>query len=255
MSSLVFVSIEFIISIFQHSGIISFKKVLYGNKIAPYLNEVSFSIMPNSLTIISGNYNSCRGVFDLLLGYNRYHSGKIFIDKVDYYLYSKDNISNIISFINEYPSFFNTSIRDNLLMFDNNFENIINVCKYLDIDDYIMKLEHGYETILENNATNISNDVKYLLALAIIFLKKSKIILIDNIFSHISGSLYNKIWKIIVDLKKEHTIIVVSNDRKIIKNKNTDKSILINYGRIIGDGNYSKLMLNKQEYCKLVKKM
>ena len=236
-------------------GKISFKKVLYGNKISPYLNEVSFNINPNSLTIISGNYNSCRGVFDLLLGYNRCHSGKIMIDKIDYSLYSIDNISNIISFINEYPSFFNTTIRDNLLLFDTNFENIINVCKYLDIDDYIMKLENGYETILENNATNISNDVKYLLALAIIFLKKSKIILIDNIFPHISRSLYNKVWKIIYNLKKEHTIIVISNDRKIIRNKNADKSILINYGKIIGDGIYRELMLNNPEYCKLMKNL
>ena len=236
-------------------GKISFKNVLYGNKMKPYLNEVSFNISNNSLTILSGSNSSCLGVFDLLLGYNRIHSGSIKIDNVNLDNYSKENISNIISFITEYPSFFNTSIRDNLLLFDNNFENIINVCKYLNIDSEIMKLDNGYETILENNGNNISNDLKYQLALVRIFLKKSKIILIDNIFDHISHSLNTKIVSIICELKKEHTIIVISNDIKLIKNKFVDKNILFSSGIIIGDGKYSEMMLNNKKYHELIKKI
>lgn len=236
-------------------GNIEFKNVLYGNKISPYLNEVSFNIKSHSLTIISGNINSCSGIFDLLLGYNRYHSGSILIDNIDYTNYSSENISNNISFISEYPIFFNTSIRDNLLLFDSNFENIINICKYLDIDDYIMKLPSGYETILINNGNNINNDVKYLLALAIVLLKKSKIILINNIFSHISNSLSNRLFKMIVELKSEHTIIVISNDIKIIKNKDVDQSILLLHSKVIGQGKYNILMLNNPQYAKLIRQL
>ena len=43
------------------------------------------------------------------------------------------------------------SFKDNLLIFDSNFENIVNVCKYLDIYDYIINLENGFETILVDN--------------------------------------------------------------------------------------------------------
>ena len=236
-------------------GVITFKKALYGNKMKPYLNEVSFNINPNSLTIISGSSTSTIGIFDLLLGYNRVHSGEILIDGIDLEQYSKENISNIISFIMEYPSFFNTSIRDNLLLFDNNFENILNVCKYLNIDKEIMNLDDGYETVLYNNGNNISNDLRYLLAFARIFLKKSKIILVDNIFDHISKSLYNKLINIICELKSEHTIIIISNDLKIIKNKYVDKSILFSSGKIIGDGKYSELMLNNKEYYELIRKL
>lgn len=236
-------------------GEIYFNKVLYGNKMKPYLNEVSFSIPSSSLTIISGSTSSCTGIFDLLLGYNRSHSGEIKIDDVDINSYSKDNISNIISFVSEYPTFFNTSIRDNLLLFDDNFENIINVCKYLNIDDEIMQLDNGYETILENNGNNISNDLRYLLSFVIVFLKKSKIILIDNIFDHISRGLQNKLLKMILELKKEHTIIMVSNDVKLIRNKQVDKTILLTNGKIIGDGKYSDLMLNNKDYHELIKKL
>ncbi len=237
------------------SGKIIFNKVLYGNKITPYLNEVSFTIFPNSLTILSGNNNSCLGVFDLLLRYNRAHTGYILIDDVDLSLYSQENISNIIGFVMEYPTFFNTSIRENLLLFDSNFENIISVCKYLEIDKYIMNLPDGYETILTNNASNIDIDIRYLLSLAGIFLKKSKIILINNVLSHVSMSCYHKIFNYLLTLKHEHTIIMISNDEKIIKNKNVDKILFISSSRIVGDGVYSELIKNNSEYQKLIKKI
>lgn len=236
-------------------GNISFIKVLYGNKMKPYLNEVSFDLSNNSLVIISGSISSCLGIFDLLLGYNRIHSGKIKIDGIDIDKYSKENISNIICFITEYPSFFNTSIRDNLLLFDDNFENVISVCKYLGIDDEIMKLENGYETIIENNGNNFSNDLRYLLAFSRILLKKSKIILIDNIFDHVSRGVRDKIIKMISELKNEHTIILISNDIKLIRSKFVNKNILFSNGIIVGDGKYSDLMLNNKDYHELIKKI
>jgi ABC-type multidrug transport system fused ATPase/permease subunit len=61
--------------------------------------------------------------------------------------------------------------------------------------------------------------------------------------------------KMISELKKEHTIIIINNDIKTIKNKFIDKSILFLNGKIIGDGKYSDLMLNNKEYHELVKKI
>ena len=236
-------------------GNITFNNILYGNKVSPLLNEVNFSITKNSLTILSGSTKSCEGIIDLLLRYNREHSGKILIDDVDINNYSRENISNIMGFIMEYPTFFNTSIRDNLLIFDSNFENIVNICKELDIDEYIMSLPNGYETILNSDASNINNDVRYLLAFARIFLRKSKIILINNILDHVSRPVFKQIFDILIKIKKEHTIIIVSRNIDILKNKNIDKILFLAYGKVIGEGNHKDLMKNNQEYQKLVKKM
>ena len=236
-------------------GNISFNNILYGNKMSPLLNNVSFDIEKNSLNIITGSIKSSEGIFDLLLRYNRAHNGNILIDNIDLNEYSRENISNIMGFVMEYPNFFNTSIRDNLLIFDNNFENIVSVCKYLEIDDYIMNLEAGYETILIGNASNINNDVKYLLALARLFLKKSKIILINNILDHVSKPVYSQILKIITELKDEHTIIMISRDLDIIKNKNVDKIIFLAYGKIVGIGKHNELIKSNNEYIELLKKM
>ena len=233
-------------------GNISFKNILYGNKMLPILNDVSFEIKSNSLTLLLGSSKGCEGVLDLLLRYNREHTGQILIDNNDINLYSKENISNVIGFIMEYPRFFNMSIKENLEIFDNSFENIVNVCKYLNIHDEIMKFDNGYETKLIDNASNIDDDLKYLLAFARIFLKKSKIILINNILEHVSKPVYNKLLNLIINLKKEHTIILLTRDISIIENDNIDKIIFIAYGKIIGIGKHRKLMKN-EKYNELIK--
>ena len=230
-------------------GNIIFKNILYGNKLSPYLSDVSFSIKEKSLTIITGNTTSSNAIFDLLLRYNRIHSGEILIDNINIDNYSNENISNIIGFIMEYPTFFNTSIKENLEIFDSNFENILAICKYLEIDSVIEKLDNSYETIIDNN---INDNLKYMLALARIFLKKSKIILINNILDHVKGNTYKKIWDIIINLKREHTIIMISNNKSLLENSNVDKIIYLNNKKVLGMGKHSDLIKNKdyQEYLK-----
>ena len=236
-------------------GNINFNNILYGNKMKPILNEVSFSVKKNSFNIITGSNSSCEGVFDLLLRYNREHSGLILIDNIDINDYSQDNISEIIGFVMEYPNFFNTSIKDNLLIFDSNFENIVNVCKALDIYDYIMSLSNGFETVLINNASNIDNDIKYLLAFARILLKKSKIILLNNVLDKVSKPVARKILKILEELVKEHTVIMISKDVKLMSKKYVNKVIMFSKGEVIASGKHTELLKNNQKYKELLKKM
>ena len=237
------------------TGEIIFSDVLYGNKMAPILKNVNFTISKNSFNILTGSTKNCEGVFDLLLRYNREHSGLILIDGININDYSMDNISEFIGFVMEYPNFFNTSIKDNLLIFDANFENVINVCKTLEVYDYIMNLPNGFETILVGNANNIDENVKYLLAFARILLKKSKIILLNNILDKVSKSVGTKIMKLLENLKKEHTIIMITKDNKLIAKKYVDQVIMFSFGEIIGNGIHSELLKNNLKYKQLIKKM
>lgn len=236
-------------------GNITFNSVLYGNKMVPILNNATFKFKKNSLNVLTGTLSTCEGVFDLLLRYNREHSGEILIDDININEYSAQNISNIITFVMEYPNFFNTSIRENLLIFDSNFENIINICKELDIYDYIIKLENGFETILVDNANNIDKDIKYLLAFSTIFLKKSKIILLGNIFDKVTREVQEKFLYIIKELKKEHTIIIITKDLRIIGEDYIDQIILFSSGKVIASGRHNNLINDNHEYQNLIKKI
>ena len=223
-------------------GKITFQNVLYGNKQDPILNDVSFVIKPNTFNIITGLSGSGKtGILDLLLRYNRQHKGTILIDEENISNISSDKLSKIVSAVRKNPTFFNISIKDNLSIFDSNFENIIYFCKLFGIHDYIMGLENGYDTILLNDATNINSDVKYVLAIIRVFLKKTKIMLFDEVFDYLSKDISTNILAFLKNLKNENTIIVITKNKNILKDEVVNQIILLDNNKVIGIGLYDDL--------------
>lgn len=223
-------------------GKITFQNVLYGNKQDPILNDVSFVIKPNTFNIITGLSGSGKtGILDLLLRYNRQHQGTILIDEENISNISSDKLSKIVSAVRKNPTFFNISIKDNLSIFDSNFENIIYFCKLFGIHDYIMGLENGYDTILLNDATNINSDVKYVLAIIRVFLKKTKIMLFDEVFDYLSKDISTNILDFLKNLKNENTIIVITKNKNILKDEVVNQIILLDNNKVVGIGLYDDL--------------
>ena len=223
-------------------GKITFQNVLYGNKQDPILNDVSFVIKPNTFNIITGLSGSGKtGILDLLLRYNRQHKGTILIDEENISNISSDKLSKIVSAVRKNPTFFNISIKDNLSIFDSNFENIIYFCKLFGIHDYIMGLENGYDTILLNDATNINSDVKYVLAIIRVFLKKTKIMLFDEVFDYLSKDISTNILDFLKNLKNENTIIVITKNKNILKDEVVNQIILLDNNKVVGIGLYDDL--------------
>ena len=84
------------------------------------------------------------------------------IDDKDINTFDSKELAKIVSAVRKSPTFFNISIRDNLSIFDPNFENIVYFCKLFNIHDYIMGLENGYDTVLLTDASSFSLKVSVL---------------------------------------------------------------------------------------------
>ena len=226
-------------------GKITFQNVLYGNKQDPILNDVSFIIDANTYNVITGVSGSGKtGILDLLLRYNRQHEGIIKIDDKDINTFDNKELAKIISAVRKSPTFFNISIRDNLSIFDSNFENIVYFCKLFNIHDYIMGLENGYDTVLLTDASNINSDVKYVLAIIKVLLKRPKIMLFDEVFDFLSKDLSEKILEEIKKLKGENTIIIISKNKNIIKDDIVDQVIILENNKILATGLHQELLKN-----------
>ena len=232
-------------------GKITFQNVLYGNRQDPILNKVSFQVNPNTFNIVTGVTGSGKtGIFDLLLRYNRQHLGNILIDDINIISYENKDISKIISAVRKNPTFFNVSIKDNLIIFDSNFENIVYFCKLFNIHDYIMGLSEGYDTILLTDATNINNDVKYVLAIIRVLLKRTKIMLFDEVFDYLSKDLTETALNILCNLKSENTIIVITKNKKMLTEEYVDQIIVLDNNKIVASGLYNDLIEIKE--CKKI---
>lgn len=201
----------------DYVGKIKFEDVLYGNKKDPILKDVSFAIKENTISVIIGPSGSGKtGVFDLLMKMNKKHKGNIFIDDVPYEKISDDKLYNLISLVRKEPNFFDLSIKDNLMLVGGNFIEVKNVCEQLGIHDKIMELKDGYNTEINNINAKVSLNLKRGIAIARVILKNSRIIMFDEIIDTLEPDLQNRVLEILDELKKDHTILIISREENVI---------------------------------------
>ncbi len=234
------------------NGFIEFKNVsfAYKSKNKGNIENISFTAEPNSITALVGHSGSGKTtITNLILRKYRIDEGTILIDNENIYEYSKEVYSTNVVGVNQSPFMFNMSIRKNLNLIDSNFENQIQACKRVGIHDYIMSLPKGYNTILTENAANFSGGQKQLLAIARTLLSKSEILIFDEVTSSLDTLLVEKIKDIFENLKLDHTIIIVTHKKDVMKI--ADKIIVLNKGKIVGQGTHEELMKNNSYYIDL----
>lgn len=199
-------------------GIIEFKNVLYGYRDDPTLENVSFKINPNTITVITGREGfGKRGIFDLLMRFNRQHEGKILIDNIDINEYKENDYFHLISMSSQKPVFFNDTIKNNLLMIDPDEENVLKVLKELKIDNDILESKDKMNTMMNSEETNLTTTLLNMLSIARVLIKDSKIMLFDESISTLDKNKQNIVMERLNELKKDHTILMISREKNIIK--------------------------------------
>ena len=232
------------------NGIVEFKNVSFKYNQLPTLKNISFIANPNQITAIVGKTGSGKTtIFNLLLRMYKVDKGKILIDNLDIYEYSKDVYSSNISVVNQKTFIFNMSIRANLSLIDSNKKRQIDACKRVGIHDFIMSLPDGYNTILKEDAINISGGQKQLLSLARALLTTSEVILLDEVTSSLDPNTTDKIIDLLDDLKSDHTLIIITHNKDLMKV--ADKLIVLNKGKIECIGKHEELIKNNDIYKQL----
>ena len=207
-------------------GSISIDNILYGFKDNPMLKNASMHIKENSITVITGRDEAAQnGIYDLLLKLNRQHEGKIMIDDYDINDIDDDSYYKLISCARRQSNLFETSIKNNLIIINNDFDEVLNITKKIGLDEKINKLQKGYNTVL-NDTTPISQNTRMLLLITRCLLKNAKIILLDDIMDSLNKESEKKVLDILEKLKEDHTIVIISDSNDIISR--ADQVITIN---------------------------
>ena len=233
-------------------GNVSFENVsfTYENKLI--LNNISFDIHANSLTAIVGKSGSGKStIFRLLLRLYKLDKGNIYIDGINIYEYSNKIYSSNVSITTQKPFIFNMSIKENLSLIDSNHEHQVEACKRVGIHNFIMSLPKGYNTILKEDAVDISGGQKQLIALARTLLSKSEILLFDEVTASLDPNTAKHVMNVLKNLKKDHTVIMITHKPKLMKL--ADNILVIDHGKIVGNGKHKELIKNNK-YYKLLQK-
>ena len=226
------------------NGVVTFKNVSFSYKDVPTIKNVSFMALPNKITVIAGKTGSGKTtIFNILLRLYKPYKGNVLIDDINIKEYAKEVYYNNVSVVNQESFLFNMSIKDNLSMVDKDINKQIKVCKRVGIHDLITKLAKGYNTILSENAGNLSGGQKRLLSLAKTLLTGAEILLFDEVTSQLDPKTTKEIINVLKDLKKDHTIIVITHKEEMMRI--ADELIVLNKGHVVAKGKYNNLSNNK----------
>lgn len=237
-------------------GNIEFKNVKfkYDNGRKYVINNCNFKINNNETVILVGKSGS--GKTTLLNLISRLYcvkSGDLLIDGVSINKYDERFIRENVSVISQNPYLFDMSIKDNLKLVKENItdQEIKEVCKLLCLDDYIESLPDKYDTIIGEGGIKLSIGQKQRLGIARAIVKNTKIILMDEVTSALDNETSSVIKKVIKKIQKDHTIIIVTHELNFIKGFN--RILLLDDGKILGDGTHKYLLKNSELYKKLYK--
>lgn len=235
-------------------GNIEFKNITfrYSEDEPIILNDFNLEIEKNKVTALVGRSGGGKTtIFNLLLRYFEASDGSILIDGIKIQDFSEKSLKNNIAIIRQDPFLFNLSILENFKIIDDkvSLKNVREYCKKSEIDDYIMSLPKGYDTLIGEGGINLSGGQKQRLAIARALMKESKILLLDEATSALDNVNQEKIKKVIMKLSKDHTIVVVAHRLSTIID--ADRICFIDKGKVKVSGTHEELMKNSKDYKEL----
>lgn len=229
------------------------------------LKNVKFSYTPEKIVLDGINIKIKQGekvglvgetgcgkstILNLISRFYDVNEGEVLIDNINIKDIELVSLRTQVNMMLQDNFLFARSVYDNLVLDKKmTLEEVIKICKLLDVHDMIMSLKEGYDTILLNNGSNLSNGEKQLLCIARIMIQNPKILILDEATSNVDLKTEKKISKAIELVTKNRTTIMVAH--RISTIKNCDKIILIKDHKNFEEGTHQELMTKKGEYYQL----
>lgn len=214
-------------------GNIRFKNVKFsyieGKQI---LDNVTFSINKGEKVALVGQTGAGKTtIINLILGFYKINSGNILFDGKNMDDISLESIRKNVSFIQQNPYIFDDTIKQNIIINNNNIsdEKIIDILKQVQLYDKIKSFENGiYEKVKDNS---FSKGEKQLLAFARAIAKETSIYIFDEPTSNVDIESEIQVKKVIDNLSKDATVIIIAHRLATIKN--VDKILKVENGKVI----------------------
>ena len=236
-------------------GDIKFENVTFGyEKDKILFKDMSFSINAGETVAFVGKSGQGKStILSLIDKLYKVQGGKVTIDGVNVNHLTEKSLRDNVTIVMQIPYIFNTTIMENLLLVKPTAteEEIFEACKKAQIHEYIMGLPEKYNSMIGENGVVLSGGQRQRLAIARALLKDSKIILFDEATSALDNESQDKIKKVIDDLKRTHTIVVVAHRLSTVVD--CDKIVVIDKNSVEAEGSHRYLMKNCAVYKDLYK--
>ena len=231
---------------------ITFKDVSFAyNEDKTILKDINMTIKEKSFVSIVGVSGSGKSTIAGIISLrNENYKGSVRIGDIEISTIDKDDLYKKIVVVDHNSYLFEGSVYDNLKMAgDNITENQMNeVLKKVELYDFLQS-ENGLNTKIMEKAANLSGGQKQRLALARAILLKGDIYIFDEATSNVDVESEESIMKVIRDIAKEKTVILISH--RLYNSMLSDKIYFLKDGVIKEEGTHNELMNINGEYAKV----
>ena len=234
-------------------GQVTFENVCFGydpNKIV--INDFSMYIKPGQTTAIVGPTGAGKTtIVKLLMRFYELNAGSIYIDGHNITEYTRSGLRNMVGMVLQDAWLFEGSILENLRFGKPSAtdDEVIQAAKAAHVDHFIHTLDHGYDTVLNESSSNISQGQRQLLTIARAFLADPKILILDEATSSVDTRTEVLIQKGMDELMKGRTSFVIAHRLSTIRD--ADNIIVMDHGDIVEVGSHDELMKRNGFYTKL----
>lgn len=209
-------------TVIQPTGLISCKNLSfsYGEKSPLLFDNINLSLRTGQSISLIGEQGSGRTTFiNLLTGLYTPTKGQITVDGADPSQVSPVQLASHIGYLPEKGVIFHGTIMENLTFFGTIPEkDALIAAEHLEVNEAVALLPNGYKTVLSDSVTDpIPPGLKQRISIARALATRPRIILFNNADRNLDRSGYNLVFRILGRLKKNTTIIIISDDRNILR--------------------------------------
>ena len=221
---------------------------------AEVLHGVSLHIPKGStLALVGPSGGGKTTICHLIPHFYPLNGGRITVDGNDINGITLDSLRRNIGIVQQDVFLFNGSIRDNILYgrLDATEEEVEEAARRANIHDWVMTLEHGYDTEIGERGVRLSGGQKQRLSIARVFLKDPAILILDEATSALDNISEYQVQKAISHLIKERTTFIVAHRLSTIRD--ADRIVVMDEGRCVEMGTFDELMAKKGKFYELKK--
>ncbi|WP_424565550.1 ABC transporter ATP-binding protein [Tepidibacillus fermentans] len=234
-------------------GHVEFRNVHFGYKPDQMIiHNFSVSIKPGQKVAIVGPTGAGKTtIVKLLMRFYDVNEGAILIDGHDIREFSRNDLRSMFGMVLQDTWVYNASIMENIRYgrLDATDEEVIAAAKAAYVDSFVHTLPNGYDMILNEEATNVSQGQKQLITIARAILANPRILILDEATSSVDTRTEIRIQKAMNNLMRNRTSFIIAHRLSTIRD--ADLILVMNQGNIVEQGTHEELLRKGGFYAKL----
>lgn len=234
-------------------GFVTFDKVVFGYEPdRPVLQDVSLEAKPGKTIALVGPTGAGKTtIINLLARFYDIDGGTIYVDGIPLSTIERETIRRSLGIVLQDTYLFSASIRENIRYgrLSATDAEVEEAARIAEADPFIRQLPQGYETVLTDDATNISQGQRQLLTIARAILADPAILILDEATSNVDTRTELHIQRALQRLRTGRTSFIIAHRLSTIRD--ADEILVINQGRIVERGTHEELLSQRGFYFNL----